>query len=41
VQVEVGLVDWVAEVAVDEVFEEDPLDFGRDEGGDDEKAWIV
>jgi hypothetical protein len=36
--VEVGLVDWVAQVAVDEVFEEDLLDLGRDEGGDDEET---
>jgi hypothetical protein len=31
VEVEVGLVDWVAEVAVDEVLEERLLDLGRDE----------
>jgi hypothetical protein len=35
---EVGLVGWVAEVAVDEVAEEDLLDFGGNEGGNDEQA---
>jgi hypothetical protein len=39
VEVEVGLVDGVAEVAVDEVREEGFLDRGGDERGDDEQAW--
>ncbi len=39
VEVEVGLVDGVAEVAVDEVVEELFLDGGGDEGGEDEEAW--
>jgi hypothetical protein len=38
---EVGLVGWVAEVAVDEVAEEDLLDFGGNEGGNDEQAWAL
>jgi hypothetical protein len=38
VQVKVGLVGWVAEVAVDEVVEEDALDLRRNQGGEDEEA---
>ena len=41
VEMEVGLVGWVAEVAVDEVAEEDLLDFGGNEGGNDEQAWAL
>lgn len=37
---EVGLVVGDAEVAVDEVVEEDLLDFWGDEGGDEEEAWV-
>jgi hypothetical protein len=38
VEVEVSLVDGVAEVAVDEAVEEGSLDGGREERGDDEQA---
>lgn len=38
-EVEVGLVDGVAEVAVDHGVEEVRLDGGGDEGGEDEEAW--
>jgi hypothetical protein len=38
VEVKVGLVVGLAEVAVDEVAEEDLLDFGGNDGGDEEEA---
>jgi len=38
VEVEVGLVVGLAEIAMDEVSEEDLLDLGGDDGGDEEEA---
>lgn len=38
-EVEVSLVDGVAEVAVDEVAKEDFLDFWGNERREDEEAW--
>lgn len=41
VEMEVGLVLGVAEISVEEVSQEDLLDIGGDDGGDEQEAWGV
>lgn len=41
VGMEVGLVLGVAEISVEEISQEDLLDIGRDDRGDEQEAWGV